>query len=124
MAGFLVFSFIIIGCKHDTEYIDKQVGPRPTFNQVFAFFTLDSAYINKIKTIYDAMTDEELVDLKYNYYSAVPVFGLSNNQYNLKNTIYYQGNAIYIRGSVDPDNFEELFMAALEAYKNDALNKL
>jgi hypothetical protein len=71
------------------------------------------------------MTDEELVDLKYNYYSAIPIFWYSNNAYNPQNTIEYKGNAIHIRGYVDEiDEFNTLFMTALAGYKNDNLNQL
>jgi len=114
------------GCKPEIEYkyITKEGASRPAFYQVFAFFTVDDETIDWVKMIYDKMTDEELVDLKYNYYSPVPIFGVSNNAYNPQNTIEYKGNAIYIRGSVDANNFEGLFRAALGAYKNDIVNQL
>ena len=124
---FLFLIIILIGCKYDYSenyYIIDTVAPRPAFEQVFAFFTLDEAAIEQIRTIYNSMTDEELVDLKYNYYSAIPVFGVTNNNFNPQNTIQYRGNAIYIRGTVNPDNFERLFLAAVDAYKKDALNQL
>ena len=123
--GVLIFCFVFVGCKHEIEYryVIKQTGPRPTFNQVFVFFTVDDAMQNKIEMIYETMTDEELVDLKYNYYSPIPVFGYANNSYNPQNTIYYSGNVIIIRGS-DLDDSERLFKTALESWKNDDLNKI
>ena len=119
---FLCLAFI--GCKYEYNYITNNMTPRPAFHQVFAFFTVDDSTKDLIKAIYETMTDEELIDLKYNYYSPIPVFWHPNNQFNPQNTIRYQGNAIYIRGTVEHDNFETLFKAAIEAYKNDVLNKL
>jgi len=70
------------------------------------------------------MTEEELLDLKYNYYSAIPVFQIKNNEHNPQDTIQYIGNAIYIRGTVEENNFSKLFRTALDGYKNDDTNKL
>ena len=124
---FLFLIIILIRCKYDYSenyYIIDTVAPRPAFEQIFAFFTLDDTAIEQIRIIYNSMSDEELVDLKYNYYSAIPVFGVPNNSFNPQNTIQYRGNAIYIRGTVDPDDFERLFLEAVDAYKKDDLNKL
>ena len=126
--GLFILCFVFVGCKHEIEYRYRDViietAPRPTFNQVFEFFTVDDLMKNKIKMIYETMTDDELVDLKYNYYSPIPIFGYSNNAWNPQNTIYYSGNVIIIRGSIDPDDFERLFKTALESWKNDELNKI
>jgi hypothetical protein len=140
---FLFFCVSVVGCKHEIEYrteyrdvikevevekevvVEVEVAPRPTFNQIFSFNRVDDRTRNRIKNIYDTMADEELVDLKYNYYSAIPIFWYPNNAYNPQNTIEYKGNAIHIRGYVEEtDEFNTLFMTALTGYKNDNLNQL
>jgi len=114
-----VICFAFIGCK--TEYIE--IAPRPTFKQVFTFSGgVSEDAKNMIEAIYNKMSDEELVDLKYNYFSAIPVFGYPNNIFNPRDIIEYRGNAIHIRG--EPDDFEKKFLAALDRYKDDDLNKL
>jgi len=123
----ILFFFTFAGCKSEIEYriVIKEIAPRPTFEQIFTFFSVDDESKNRIRSIYNAMTVEELVDLKYNYYSAIPVFWTKNNVYNPQDTIEYKGNAIYIRGRVeDINNFNSLFRAALEGYKNNNLNQL
>jgi hypothetical protein len=123
----LTLCFIFAGCKSEIEYryVIKEIATRPTFEQIFTFFSVDDETKNRIRSIYNAMTIEDIVDLKYNYYSAIPVFWTKNNVYNPQDTIEYKGNAIYIRGRVeDINNFNSLFKAALEGYKNDNLNQL
>jgi len=121
----MLLYFIPAGCVFDNYYNTIiEVAPRPTFEQVFVFYTVEAQIKDEVEIIYEAMTDEELVDLKYNYFSPIPVFGIKNNVFNPQDTIQYSGNAIYIRGTPGADNFESLFLAALEAYKNDILNKI
>jgi hypothetical protein len=125
--AFLTFCLVFAGCKFEIEHreVVKKIAPRPTFEQTFTFFSVDDETKNRIRMIYNTMTTEELVDLKYNYYSAIPIFWTKNNSYNPQDIIEYKGNAIYIRGRVeDTDIFNELFKAALEGYKNDNLNQL
>jgi len=109
--------------KYITVEIFTEVTVRPAFNQVFSFFTLEEEVIVKIEEAYKDMTDEYLVDLLYNYYTPVPVFGIRNNEWNPQNTIEYRGNALYVRGTVDKENISSLFYTALENYKKDDLNK-
>ena len=125
----MILCSVFAGCKHEVEYRyvywEREITTRPAFEQIFTFFSVDDVSKNRIKTIYNAMTTAELVDLKYNYYSAIPVFWTKNNLYNPQDTIEYQGNAIYIRGVVEDINiFIGLFKDALQGYKNDNLNKL
>gem|GEM_PF-5479248 len=122
----VIICFALLGCKKEIEYRDKFIltGPRPSFNQTFTFFSVDDITINKIEIIYQSMTDWYLLDLKYNYYSPVPVFQYPNNSWNPQNTIYYQGNTIIIRGTIETDSFAQLFITALESYKNDETNKI
>ena len=119
----IIFCFKISGCKYEYDNVTYKL-PRPQFEQVFSLFSVDDVTKDKIKNIYDKMTTEELIYLKYNYYSAIPVFYYSNNYWNPQDTIYYQGNSIIIRGSVASNDFENLFKTALKAYKNDDTNKL
>jgi PBP1b-binding outer membrane lipoprotein LpoB len=120
----VVLALMVVGCKYEYNYYNEKKTPQPTFNQIFAFFTVDDLSKNEIKAIHESMADEELIDLKYNYYSPVPVFGIRNNEYNPRDTIYYKGNVINIRGTPAANAFAGLFMIALEDYKNDDLNKL